>query len=293
MAVTIRGGAAARLLTRRRFLSTAASTAALTIGGRHREAVDQPRGGSARRHARHPVRRRVDRFRRGLGARRPALPHAGRGRHHRQLQDHSQRGPGRRACRIGFHRQGAARRIAGRTGHLLSHPVRGSFVSDRHERARRSGASAPRRASGARSRSSGRATPPARAGASTRRAAACAPMPPCCATGPTSSSTRGDHIYGDCPVPAQRRLPNGEMWNNLVTEDKSRIARTLAEFRGHYKYNLLDRNVRAFNAEVPMFAQWDDHEVTNDWCPGEDRRGGAVRRRQHPPAHRARRPRLS
>jgi alkaline phosphatase D len=27
--------------------------------------------------------------------------------------------------------------------------------------------------------------------------------------------------------------------------------------------------VRAFNAEVPMFAQWDDHEVTNDWCPGE------------------------
>ena len=84
----------------------------------------------------------------------------------------------------------------------------------------------------------------------------------------------GDHIYADCPVPAWQRLPNGETWNNIVTEDKSRIARTLGEFRGHYKYNLLDRNVRAFNADVPMFAQWDDHEITNDWCPGEDRRGG-------------------
>ena len=25
--------------------------------------------------------------------------------------------------------------------------------------------------------------------------------------------------------------------------------------------------MRAFNAQVPMLAQWDDHEVTNDWSP--------------------------
>ncbi len=25
--------------------------------------------------------------------------------------------------------------------------------------------------------------------------------------------------------------------------------------------------MRAFNAEVPIFAQWDDHEVANDWWP--------------------------
>src|SRR6266852_903188 len=79
----------------------------------------------------------------------------------------------------------------------------------------------------------------------------------------------GDHIYADCPLHAERKLPNGEVWRNIVTEDKSKVARTLADFRGNYKYNLLDRNVRAFNAEVPIFAQWDDHEVTNDWCPGE------------------------
>jgi alkaline phosphatase D len=79
----------------------------------------------------------------------------------------------------------------------------------------------------------------------------------------------GDHIYADCPIPAERKLANGQVWRNIITEKKSNVARTLADFRGNYKYNLLDRNVRAFNAEVPIFAQWDDHEVTNDWCPGE------------------------
>jgi alkaline phosphatase D len=54
-----------------------------------------------------------------------------------------------------------------------------------------------------------------------------------------------------------------------VTEDKAKPAETLAEFRGNYKYNLMDRNVLAFNAEVPIFSQWDDHEVTNNWWPGE------------------------
>jgi alkaline phosphatase D len=79
----------------------------------------------------------------------------------------------------------------------------------------------------------------------------------------------GDHIYADCPVHAEQTLPNGQLWKNIVTEEKSRVAQTLAEFRGNYKYNLLDANLRAFNAEVPMLAQWDDHEVTNDWCPGQ------------------------
>jgi len=79
----------------------------------------------------------------------------------------------------------------------------------------------------------------------------------------------GDSIYADCPIPAEQRLPNGEMWRNIVTPEKSKVAETLADFRGNYKYNLLDENVRAFNARVPIFAQWDDHEVTNDWCPGE------------------------
>ena len=83
----------------------------------------------------------------------------------------------------------------------------------------------------------------------------------------------GDSIYADCPISDRQVLPNGEIWSNIVTEEKSKVAETLGEFRGNYKYNLLDANVLAFNAQVPILAQWDDHEITNDWCPGEELSG--------------------
>ena len=51
----------------------------------------------------------------------------------------------------------------------------------------------------------------------------------------------GDSIYADCPIPAELALPNGAMWRNVVTEDKCKVAETLAEYRGNYKYNLLER----------------------------------------------------
>lgn len=79
----------------------------------------------------------------------------------------------------------------------------------------------------------------------------------------------GDTIYADHALSPEVKLPSGETWRNIVTEEKSKAAETLAEFRGCYKYNLIDRNLLAFNAEVPMFAQWDDHEVSNNWWPGE------------------------
>jgi alkaline phosphatase D len=79
----------------------------------------------------------------------------------------------------------------------------------------------------------------------------------------------GDTIYADGPISEQVKLPDGSVWKNIVTEDKAKVAETLSEFRGNYKYNLLDKNVRAFNAEVPMLVQWDDHEVTNNWSPSK------------------------
>ena len=79
----------------------------------------------------------------------------------------------------------------------------------------------------------------------------------------------GDTIYADCTIQPRRQMPNGEVWRNIVTEEKERVAETLADYRGNYKYNLLDANMRAFNAQVPIFAQWDDHEVRDDWGPGE------------------------
>ncbi len=79
----------------------------------------------------------------------------------------------------------------------------------------------------------------------------------------------GDTIYADGPLSPEQEQPDGTMWKNLVTEEKSKVAESLREFRGNFEYNLLDANVRAFNAEVPMFAQWDDHETVNNWYPSE------------------------
>lgn len=75
----------------------------------------------------------------------------------------------------------------------------------------------------------------------------------------------GDTIYADGPISAEQQLPGGGVWKNIVTEEKSKVAETLTEFRGNYKYNLLDENVRRFNAEVSQIWQWDDHEITNNW----------------------------
>jgi alkaline phosphatase D len=83
----------------------------------------------------------------------------------------------------------------------------------------------------------------------------------------------GDTIYADNPIAAEQALSDGGVWRNLTTEAKAKIAETLAEFRGNFAYNLLDDNLRRFNARVPILAQWDDHEVTDNWYPGEDLAG--------------------
>jgi alkaline phosphatase D len=75
----------------------------------------------------------------------------------------------------------------------------------------------------------------------------------------------GDVIYADGPLVAERPLPDGGTWRNLVTEAKVKVAETLGEFRGNYTYNLMDENLRRLNAEVPVLAQWDDHEVIDNW----------------------------
>jgi alkaline phosphatase D len=75
----------------------------------------------------------------------------------------------------------------------------------------------------------------------------------------------GDTIYADGPFSAEVKLADGKIWKNLLIPEKAKVAETTDEFRAAHKYNLLDDNVRAFNAEVPIFVQWDDHEVTNNW----------------------------
>lgn len=79
----------------------------------------------------------------------------------------------------------------------------------------------------------------------------------------------GDSIYADNPMRAEVKLDDGTVWRNLVTPEKAHVAETLADFRGNHRYNLLDGPLRAFQAEVPWVMQWDDHEVLNNWYPGE------------------------
>jgi alkaline phosphatase D len=91
----------------------------------------------------------------------------------------------------------------------------------------------------------------------------------------------GDHIYADIPLQPEVKLPNGEIWKNLLVEEKAKPAETLAEFRGNWKYNLLDKNLLAFNANIPTVSQWDDHEVLDNWWPGEPLTRAVHRRRNY------------
>ncbi len=75
----------------------------------------------------------------------------------------------------------------------------------------------------------------------------------------------GDTIYADDPLSPEKKLPDGRIWKNVTTEAKSKVAETLADFRGNHLYNFLDHNLRRFNAEVPMIALWDDHDVLDNW----------------------------
>ena len=79
----------------------------------------------------------------------------------------------------------------------------------------------------------------------------------------------GDNIYADGPIAAEVKVADGTVWKNVVTDEVAKVAESLTEFRGRYKYNLLDGNVRDLYADVPLIAQWDDHETLNNWYPGE------------------------
>ncbi|OCK57551.1 alkaline phosphatase D family protein [Bradyrhizobium sp. LMTR 3] len=80
----------------------------------------------------------------------------------------------------------------------------------------------------------------------------------------------GDTIYADGPIKSEVTLPDGKVWKNVTTPEKAKVAETLDEFRAAHKYNFMDAHLRAFNAEVPIFVQWDDHEVVNNWSSSKE-----------------------
>ncbi|MGX9352077.1 alkaline phosphatase D family protein [Shimia sp. W99] len=84
----------------------------------------------------------------------------------------------------------------------------------------------------------------------------------------------GDTIYADGPM-QDTVEKNGEViWKNTtLIDEKRKVAETLDEFRGQWKYNMMDAHVQAMNAICPTFYQWDDHEVVNNWSPTRDLMG--------------------
>jgi alkaline phosphatase D len=51
----------------------------------------------------------------------------------------------------------------------------------------------------------------------------------------------GDCIYADGVIKPEVTLKDGTVWKNVVIEEKTKVAETLNEFRGNYKYNLMAR----------------------------------------------------
>ncbi len=81
----------------------------------------------------------------------------------------------------------------------------------------------------------------------------------------------GDTIYADGPMTEEVDLKDGTKWvNKVLIDEKRKVAETLDEYRGQWKYNMMDEHCRALNAICPTFFQWDDHEVVNNWSSSKD-----------------------
>ncbi|GAA1482410.1 alkaline phosphatase D family protein [Gordonia sinesedis] len=83
----------------------------------------------------------------------------------------------------------------------------------------------------------------------------------------------GDAIYADGPLEATQKQNDGKVYRNITAPAKEQVAQTVEQFRGNYAYNLSDASYRRFNSTVPQLIQWDDHEVINNWFPGENLTG--------------------
>jgi alkaline phosphatase D len=80
----------------------------------------------------------------------------------------------------------------------------------------------------------------------------------------------GDIIYADNPIHPQKPIPSeagGGTWLNQPAKDF--VAITLDQYRANWRYNLGDEKLRSFLLHTPVYVQWDDHEVSNNWYPGE------------------------
>ncbi len=80
----------------------------------------------------------------------------------------------------------------------------------------------------------------------------------------------GDAIYADDPIERFAKTPESVPWENAVlTEAKSHVAQTLEDYRGAFLYPRHAEMFREASAHVPIVHLWDDHEVHDNWWPGQ------------------------
>ena len=90
----------------------------------------------------------------------------------------------------------------------------------------------------------------------------------------------GDMIYADGACPAQGPIFNNNTnnqtitWTNIPGDFKSiadpsvdwnNVTEVRSIFLEHWKYNRNDTYFKEFLRNVPMYSQWDDHEIINDF----------------------------
>ncbi len=80
----------------------------------------------------------------------------------------------------------------------------------------------------------------------------------------------GDMIYADSDCPAARpdggrNLPGDFPPIDDPAVDWTDAGKVREIYRAHWRYNRADPSFQRFLLEVPMYPQWDDHEVINDF----------------------------
>lgn len=78
----------------------------------------------------------------------------------------------------------------------------------------------------------------------------------------------GDMIYADMPC------DEIGLYGNAQVPRETGVATTPGAFRAHWLYVRGDPAFARLLREVPYFAVWDDHEVRNDFGPGNDQAAG-------------------
>jgi alkaline phosphatase D len=83
----------------------------------------------------------------------------------------------------------------------------------------------------------------------------------------------GDMIYADSECPAERPGGGRNVPGSFPKIDAEGVDWTDAEavreiYLAHWRYNRADEHFQRFLREVPVYVQWDDHEVINDFGAG-------------------------